>query len=76
MASDDPKLPRAPLHGDKLYVEGEQKPYFPYQDRNDEQDTLTGAKSSSVEFPARLYPVLILVIVIVAALLVRTFLRH
>jgi hypothetical protein len=76
MASDDPKLPRAPPHGDKLYVEGEKEAYFRDQDSNDDQDTLTGAKPSSVELPARLYPTLVLVIVIAAALLVRTFLRH
>ena len=76
MACDDPKLPRAPLHGDKLYVEGEKQPYFPDQDSNDEQDTLTGAKPSSVELSAHLYSTLVLVIVIVAALLVRTFLRR
>ena len=29
MASDDrPKLPRASLRGEKLYVEGEKEPYF------------------------------------------------
>jgi hypothetical protein len=76
MASDDPKLPRAPLHGDKLYVEGEKEPYFRDQDSNDEKDTLTGVKPSSIELPSRLYPILVLVIVIAAALLVRTFLRH
>jgi len=76
MACDDPKLPRAPLHGDKLYVEGEKEPYFRDQDRNDDQDTLTWAKPSSVELPERLYSTLVLVIVIAAALLMRTFLRH
>ena len=40
------------------------------------QDTLTGAKPSSVELPERLYSTLVLVIVIAAALLMRTFLRH
>jgi hypothetical protein len=33
MASDDPKLPRATVRDEKLYVEGEKEPYF--QDRED-----------------------------------------
>jgi len=37
------------------------------------RDTLTGAKPSSVELPERLYSTLVLVIVIAAALLMRTF---
>ena len=28
MAFDEPKLPRATLHGEKLYLEGEGEPYF------------------------------------------------